>query len=412
MKKWKDYLHIIVVLMTTAVICIAMSLSPKEDSIYIDKNGYGESEEQIPFLLEKQGEERQIDLTVRERKLSEEELKLRVEEAFDFLIEHMKGENASLEEVRTGLDYTLDYEKYPFELECVCDDPALVSREGTVSNTKKELIDIGYTKEKIEKGIPTTVRITLWYGEEKFERNVKIVVYEQVKSVQDELFLKVEEHLQKLEEEALFADGFFVPAMVNDVHIKRIDERPITPLHVLLLGIILTILLIFRDRETEKKKKEMRKERLIRSYPWFVNELVLLLGAGMQPRKIFQTIVKEYEAQNPEGDYRDELVFELKGAVHAMHMGMSQEQVYYNLGRRIGLTRYIKLMTMLEQSVKHGGKGMLEAFEQEEIQALEERKNLAKRYGEEASTKLLGPMVILLLVVMMMIMIPALWSFA
>ncbi len=412
MKKWKDYLHIIAVLATTVVICIVMSLLPKEDSMYIEKNGYGESEEEISFLLEKQGEERQIDLTVRERKLSQEELKLKVKEAFDFLIEHMKGENTSLEEVRTGLDYTLDYEKYPFELECVCDDPALISREGTVSNTKKELIDIGYTKEKIEKGIPTTVRITLWYGEEKFERNVKIVVYEQVKSVQDELFLKVEEHLQKLEEEARFADGFFVPAMVNDVHIKRIDEKPITPLHVLLLGIILTILLIFRDRENEKKKKEMRKERLIRSYPWFVNELVLLLGAGMQPRIIFQTIVKEYEEQNPEGDYRDELVFELKGAVHAMHMGMSQEQVYYNLGRRIGLTRYIKLMTMLEQSVKHGGKGMLEAFEQEEIQALEERKNLAKRYGEEASTKLLGPMIILLLVVMLMIMIPALWSFA
>ena len=50
-------------------------------------------------------------------------------------------------------------------------------------------------------------------------------------------------------------------------------------------------------------------------------------------------------------------------------------------------------------------------FEQQEHAALEERKNLAKKYGEEAGTKLLGPMILLLVIVMMMIMIPAFMSF-
>ena len=62
--------------------------------------------------------------------------------------------------------------------------------------------------------------------------------------------------------------------------------------------------------------------------------------------------------------------------------------------------------------MKRGGRGLMDMFEQEEAVALEERKNLAKRYGEEAGTKLLGPMILLLLVVMLMIMVPALWSFA
>lgn len=411
MKKWKNNLHIIAVLVVTMVICVVMCLSPKKDTIYIEKNGYGETEEKIPLLLEREGEKREIELLVREQKLSEDELKLRIEEAFRFLSTHMKGENVSLEEVRKPLDFRLDYEKYPFELECVCDNSELVDREGMVCNTRKELLDIGYTKEEIEKGIPATIGMTLWYGEEKFEKEIAIVVYEKEKSAQDEVFLRVEEALQKVENESRYLDGFFLPVVVDDIRIKRTDEKPITPLHVFLFGIILVALLVYRDRENEKKKKEMRQEQLIRSYPWFLNELVLLLGAGMQPRNIFETIIKEYELQNTAGDYREALVCEIKGAVHALHMGMSQEKVYYNLGRRIGLTRYIKLMSMLEQSVKHGGKGMLEAFEQEEIQALEERKNLAKRYGEEASTKLLGPMIILLLVVMLMIMIPALWSF-
>ena len=37
--------------------------------------------------------------------------------------------------------------------------------------------------------------------------------------------------------------------------------------------------------------------------------------------------------------------------------------------------------------------------------------NEAKKYGEEAGTKLLGPMILLLVIVMMMIMIPAFMSF-
>ena len=61
--------------------------------------------------------------------------------------------------------------------------------------------------------------------------------------------------------------------------------------------------------------------------------------------------------------------------------------------------------------MKRGTKGLAAFFEQEEAQALEERKNLAKKYGEEAGTKLLGPMMILLLVIMLMIMIPAFMSF-
>lgn len=412
MKKWKDYWHIVVVMVVSVVISTLMALAPEKDNIYIEKNGYGETEEEVLFLLEKGEEKRELNLVVSERKLSKEELKSRVDEAFDYLVNHMQGENSSLQYITKPLDYTLDYEKYPFELECVCDDPSLVDREGIVRNAKNELLEIGYTEEEIEKGIPVDIRITLWYGEEQFEKDVGVVIYEKEKTKQDALFVTVEEKLQALEKKARFEEGFFVPATVDDVQIKRADVDNITPAHVLMLGIILSVLFIFRDKEMEKQKIEMRKEQLIRSYPWFVNELVLLLGAGMQPRNIFETIVKEYEAQHTKDDYRDVLIGEIKGAIHAMHMGMSQEKVYYNLGRRIGLTRYIKLMTMLEQSIKHGGKGMIEAFEQEEIQALEERKNLAKRYGEEASTKLLGPMILLLLVVMLMIMIPALWSFA
>ena len=58
-----------------------------------------------------------------------------------------------------------------------------------------------------------------------------------------------------------------------------------------------------------------------------------------------------------------------------------------------------------------GSRGLKDIFEQEEQAALEERKNLAKKLGEEAGTKLLGPMIVLLLIVMFMILVPAFMSF-
>ena len=112
------------------------------------------------------------------------------------------------------------------------------------------------------------------------------------------------------------------------------------------------------------------------------------------------------------GDYRGVLVDELKIAGHNFDIGMAEGRIYYELGRRLQLPCYIKVMTLLEQNVTKGSKGLVAILEQEERSALEERMNLAKRSGEEAGTKLLGPMILLLLIVMLMIMLPACMSFA
>ena len=51
-------------------------------------------------------------------------------------------------------------------------------------------------------------------------------------------------------------------------------------------------------------------------------------------------------------------------------------------------------------------------LELEAIDAFEDRKNLARKYGEEAGTKMLFPMVMMLVVVMGIIMFPAIMTFS
>ena len=58
-----------------------------------------------------------------------------------------------------------------------------------------------------------------------------------------------------------------------------------------------------------------------------------------------------------------------------------------------------------------GNRGLCELLGQEAAVALEERKALAKKLGEEAGTKMLLPLIMMLGIVIAIIMVPALQSF-
>jgi hypothetical protein len=63
------------------------------------------------------------------------------------------------------------------------------------------------------------------------------------------------------------------------------------------------------------------------------------------------------------------------------------------------------------QQLQKGSLGLQDALHQEAERANEERKNQIKKQGEEAGTKLLFPMMLMLGMVMLLIMVPAGLSF-
>ena len=71
----------------------------------------------------------------------------------------------------------------------------------------------------------------------------------------------------------------------------------------------------------------------------------------------------------------------------------------------------MKLGSLLEQNRKNGSKNLRNLLRAETADAFEQRKHQARRLGEEAGTKLLLPLFILLSVVMVMIAVPALMEF-
>ena len=376
----------------------------------IMRQGYAGDEISVMVRLEKDDVTEEYRLPVRPRQYDSKETRQLMEQAFEELQAHMKGENSSYERISTDLNLELDYEQYPFDVSVEPEDYSLVDETGRIHNSEEELEASGFDQKEIEQGISTVVKITLSYGEITRDRTYPLTIVLQEQEPVERTFAAAKKKLTTLEQKNAGKESFKLPDMVEGVRVMRTNDRGIGPLQILLFGGLLMGFAVVWDKEQKRQQIRQRQQQLLRSYPWFVNEMVLMLGAGMQVRHIFSQMLSEYQNMQTEDD-RIPLIKELMVADQAFHLGMPEEQIYYQLGRRLGLSCYTKLMTLLEQNVVKGSRGLKDIFEQEEQAALEERKNLAKKLGEEAGTKLLGPMIVLLLIVMFMILVPAFMSF-
>ena len=100
----------------------------------------------------------------------------------------------------------------------------------------------------------------------------------------------------------------------------------------------------------------------------------------------------------------------LAAVVGNIQSGASERSQYASFGRIFGLGAYSRLGSMLEQNAVKGNERLRIMLREECEQALEERKARARKAGEQAGTKMLFPMMLMLLIVMAVIMVPAFWS--
>lgn len=158
-------------------------------------------------------------------------------------------------------------------------------------------------------------------------------------------------------------------------------------------AIILAVLLfVMADRDLHSEllaKQQAMKQK----YPDVVQKLQLYLGAGMTMRGALQKISPEYE--------------QVGYLCRELQSGVSEAAAYENFGRRTGVQEYLRLSTLMAQNSKKGNSTLLERLREEADRANIEQLQSCRKLGEEASTKLLVPMVLMLLVVMLIIIIPA-----
>ncbi len=96
--------------------------------------------------------------------------------------------------------------------------------------------------------------------------------------------------------------------------------------------------------------------------------------------------------------------------VNELKNGVSEATAYKGFSKRIGIPEITRFTTLLTQNLKKGSTNLMKLLSEESEEAFENRKRRARTKGEEAGTKLLVPMVLLMITIMVIIMLPAFWN--
>ena len=171
---------------------------------------------------------------------------------------------------------------------------------------------------------------------------------------------------------------------------------------------------IFYLRDDEVKKAvEKRDAAMSEDYPEIVSRLTLLLSAGMTIRAAFEKTALDYEKDKVRGKSKERYAYEeMLVTVRQMKSGKSEMSAYQEFGSRSASARFNKLGSLLSQNLKKGSSGLLNILEYETKDAFEDRKAIARRKGEEAGTKLLLPMGMMLVIVLVIVVVPSIITFA
>lgn len=174
---------------------------------------------------------------------------------------------------------------------------------------------------------------------------------------------------------------------------------------------ILSAVMVWRAMDSDLKKScKKRSKELLMDYAGLVSRLQLYLSAGLTLKNVFTRIAGDLKKEK-EGKEKHYLQEEMQMACYQLENGVMEEKVYQDFGRRCEEMPYKRLCFLLAMHLKQGNSQLLLQLEKEACCAQEDRRNMAKKLGEEAGTKLLLPMMLMLGVVMFLILLPAYFSF-
>lgn len=351
----------------------------------------GERELQVRAQLEDDVQEFQIQIWP--RLLTQEELENLAEEFLEKLPDLIAGNNKSLQQITEDLKLLEVYQGYPFQIEWRSSRPDVVSSSGNVTPALEQ--------------VEMELLVELTCQDFVRKESLSIIVLPPELTAQEQFHRELQEYLAVSEEESRWDEVWSLPKQWKGSEInwtQKVEDNSLMLWAAALAVAVLVYLMSDRDlhQQLEKRKKCLKQE-----YPDLVHQLALFVGAGMTVRGAFQKIALDYENKRKRLAGELPAYEELLYTCRELKSGVSEGAAYEHFGKRTGSQEYIRLSTLLMQNLKRGNSALLERLREEAEKSGEERLMQSRRLGEEAATKLLVPMVLMLAVVMVMIMVPA-----
>ncbi len=353
-------------------------------------------QDSVEYDIDMKNEDTETVETVKisSRRYTEKEFNELKENAFAYAKKSLVGENPDLESVTGDLNPVRTDETGTISIDWLSSEPAVIDSLGHVDTA-------GLTDAKV-----VTLTILLDDGEHEAEERFEVRVLPN-EAVPDEKTKALQE-ISRIEESDRYSDEFTIPEKVGDFMISIHDDSKSRGHYIILLVILSVAAFIYMKFSRLKDRGLQKDERLKEDYYSFVNKLVLMIGAGMSVKTVFQTMLKDSE--NQKSDLSEYLIAEIRIAVNQIESGILETKAYTELGKRLGLQEYVRLFSLIEQNISHGNREILRLLQNEEKQSEFIKKERARKKGEEASEKLIFPMMLLLIAIIVIVMYPAMIS--
>ncbi len=379
---------------------------------YIERPDYGDGSSEVKLNVvvqqEKEAQDqsnisdsREVTVSVGERRYTESEVDELFIKAFQYLQEKVRGNNTSLEKVTEELVFCKSIPGTSITVTWIPKDHKLISSDGSI-----------YNSEIPTEGVATSVIAVLNYYEVKKEYLIDLHILPKQYSEDEKFIQKLSEEMKGLSDKTSYDPLLELPGQIEDYKLRWKQKSRNTGVTIFLLGFAATLIIwMYSERQLELQLKK-RKEQMLLDYPDIINKFTLLINAGMTIRQAWIKISEDYMNKvNDNPVIKRHLYEEMLVTVRELKLGTPEKTAYEQFGRRVGLIPYIKFSALLSQNLIKGTKGFTDLLIVEATQAFEDRKEAVKRLGEEAGTKLLIPMMILLILVFLIIMIPAFMAF-
>lgn len=340
-------------------------------------------------------------LRVQARRYTRKEAEAMAENVMETLPGLILGDNEGWDRIWQDLYLPGALQGFPFRISWKSSFYALIDTDGRVfwENLSEPL------------GEEVTVTAVLSYAPWTFEKDIPLRV---VKPPAAEPLSRRDTLARMLEEDQ--TQSLSGPEMVlaDTFEGKQLVWKEKTEDHsaaVFLAAAFAGIAAFFLGDRDLKKKLEERDRQLLLDYPGLASRFALYLGAGMSVRNVFFRLGREYQTEKNGGAGLHYAGEEILLICHELESGLSEKDAYEHWGKRCRLQQYVRLSSLLGQNLKKGNKALLSSLQEEAASAAQSRRTTAKKLGEEAGTKLLLPMAMMLAVTMLIIIVPACFGF-
>ena len=189
---------------------------------------------------------------------------------------------------------------------------------------------------------------------------------------------------------------------------ESIEWRTVRTTHLFMLLMLSGTLmfLIWQNRLTPIKKLEQsRRESVLRQLPVFINELVLLLNAGLVLTRAFEKAAQQFLKEPETDDYFRHNIRKICYSIENTNGAMQDE--LRRFARESGVPELLRISNIISDNISKGA-ALNQKLERESAALWLSRKTRSEERGRLAETKMTLPLSVFLVILIIITVSPAL----